>query len=417
MGYLFWQNTKPVLEVSCDFKKKSPLCGELVPAARVAAGEDGIIVKSEPVYFDIRLPRKYDKVEAKIEYSDLAPDIFEFGVARDEAKKNFDFIAVQNKVLDNLTWQKIEGGGITLYQKKFIYKNTGELKERMPGFAETLVYRAAAPPPLSGLKSRGETKIDFSIVGGLNFFVYHQGGAIKIEIETKSDYQVKIYQDGKETGDAGNLDAGLYKVSLSGAEDAVFDRIIINSPYVVIADRIKIGHLQKPLTVYFAGSRLFANAYAAGGAQKIDANGQIINIERIQEQYTSVFKNIKLRPVEISKGEVELGAALFFINNKNIFYPRYEPFYVGADLSKINFIITGYKAPEGVEIKIGRAVFDITDTPTANRKMRFILSLPNAAEGRLVKIRSIKLEFQGGKFSFNDLFQKLMKLIHPVKST
>lgn len=236
-----------------------------------------------------------------------------------------------------------------------------------------------------------------------------------MEIETKGDYNVKIYKDGKEMGEAGNLNAGLYKVALLGTENTEFSSIVINSPYVAITDKIKIGHLGKPLTVYFAGSRLLANAYSAGGAQKIDANGQIINIERIKEQYSSVFKNIKLRPVEIPKGEVELGATLFFVNNKNIFYPRYEPFYAGADLSKINFIITGYSAPEGVELKQGQADFDISGVPTPGRKLRFIFSLPNAASpsgsGNLVNIKNIELKFSGEKFGIKKIFQKLLSNI------
>lgn len=403
-AYLFWQNTKPVLEVRCDFKKKTALCGELVPTARVAArgplrqpaDSRGIQIKEEPVYFDARVPRKYDRMEAEIEYADLRHDLLEFGVARDEAKKNFEFVSLENKILDNLAWQKIEGGGTALYQRKFAYQNIGKLKEQPPDFTKTLVYRADIRPQIGDLKNKGETVIDFPVVGGINFFVYHKGGAPEARVEG-AEPQIITNKIGEN----------LYKVEIKGAAEAVFTKIIINSPYVAIADKIKIGHLQKPFIIYFAGSRLLANAYAAGGAQKIDANGQIINIKKIKEQYISIFKNIKLRPVEIPKGEAELGGTLFFLNDKNIFYPRYEPFYAGADLSKINYIITGYKTPEGVAEKIARADFNIKDIPTPDRKLRFIISLPNAAKGDLVKIKSIKLKFIGERLGLSELFEKL----------
>ncbi len=416
LAYLMWQNTKPVLEVRCDAGGKTRLCGELVPTARVnkikdslsfgASAKNDAIIMEEPVYFDMKLPRKYDTVEAKIEYSDLKTDIFEFGVARDEAKKNFDFVALENKALDNLGWNKMEENGLVLYQRKSIYKNISDFLFNPSKFSETLVYRANLVPKLENMAAKGNTVIDFPVRENIKLLVYKKTGAPQVTVDADGDFNKTI----------DDLGGGLYGINLAGSEEITFKKISVDSPYAAIANKIKIGHLQKPLTVYFSGSRLLTNAYAAGGAQAIDANGQIINIERVQEQYVSIFKDIKLRPMEIPKGEVELGGALFFVNNKNIFYPRFEPFYSGANLSKINFILAKYSPPQTGDIKTASIIFDISGTPTPNRKIRFLFSLPNAApschscEGRnLINIKNIELKFTGKNFSLKDIFGKIFK--------
>lgn len=266
-----------------------------------------------------------------------------------------------------------------------------------PGnFKETLVYRADLAPKIENLSAKGKTVIDFPVKEKIKLMVYSKSGEPDIKVDAAGDYKINV-------ADAGNFK----KVDIVGGTDTIFNKISINSPYVAILDGIKIGKLDHKLKIYFAGSRLLANAHAAGGAQTIDANGQILNIKRIQEQYVSVFKNIKLRLVEIPKGEVELGAVLFFVNDKNIFYPRYEAFYGGADLANINFILARYASPQAGDIKIVSPVFDIADTPTPNRKIRFLFSLPNAAKGELVKIKSIELKFTGEKFGIKKIFQKI----------
>lgn len=399
-AYLFWQNTKPVLELDCDFKKKTALCGELVPTARVAAGSPpaggGVLIKEDPVYFDARIPRKYDRVEAKIEYSGLEHDLLEFGVSRDESRKAFDFVPLQNKILDNLPWQKIEGEGLVLYQRKSVYKNISELKKKMPATGETLVYRADAAPPLGVLNAKGKTVIDFPVKESLRLLVYKKGGEPKVRADG-DDFKINIYPAGDN----------LYKVEIIGNKNTVFTNIAIDSPYAAILDKIKFGALAASRTVYFYGSRILARAEAASGTQKIDVNGKIIDIDETYQQYSTILSGIKLRPIKIQRGEAELGGALFFVNNKNVFYPRYEPFYPGADLSKINFIITGYKAPEGIAEKTARVSFDIKNTPAPGGKLRFIISLPNAAKSELVKIKSIKLKFSGEKFTISDIWHKM----------
>ncbi len=431
LGYLVWQNFNPVLEVRCDAGGKTRLCGELVPTARAEKTKDGAVIKEEPVYFDVKLPRKYDTVEAKIEYSNLKTDILEFGVARDEAKKNFDFTALENKVLDNLGWNKIEKNGLVLYQRTPAYKNISDFLSNPPKFYETLVYRADLAPKFGGMPVKGNTVIDFPVRENIKLLIYKQGGAPEIQVGAgiESDFN-KIIDD---------LGNGLWRASLSGSKEKVFKKISIDSPYVAIADGIKIGELADGIKIFTPSSRILAQTETASGVQKI----LTMDIAKPFEQYAANFNDRNIKTITVPRGNIEFNGTLFFLSDKNIFYPRYEAFYSGADLSKVNFILAKYAPPisviaspsEGAAIlsvdngiaspasarvnlgtprndkstKTANAIFNITDTPTPSRKMRFLFSLPNAVKGELVNIKNIELKFSGKKFGIADLWHKLFK--------
>lgn len=397
--YLFWQNTKPVLEVRCNVGGKISFCGELVPTARIVAAKDGAVIKEEPVYFDVRLSRKYDKVEAAIEYSDLRPDIFEFGVARDETRKNFDFAPLQNKILDNLGWDKLEAGGLVLYQRQPVYKNISNFLMNPGNFQETMVYRADLAPKIKNLSASGKMVIDFPVKENIKLMVYMKNGQPDIKVDAGGNYKINIT-------DAGNFK----KVDIIGGKDTIFNKISVNSPYVAILDGIKIGKLNKKLKIYFAGSRFLALADTAAGLQKLDVADRTGDVKKAYSQYSETFQDKKLREVSIPKGNIELGGTLLFVNDKNIFYPKYEPLYSGADLGKINFILARYQSPQDADgVKIARAIFSIADMSAPNGKIRFLFSLPNAEKGELVKIKSIKLKFSGEKFTLMDILKKIFK--------
>jgi len=417
LAYLFWKNTAPSLVLNYDLSEKSSMLGDLVPEARVGNLEkDALgyykVIKSEPVYFDVRLPRKYDAVKMEIKYSDLENDIFETGVSRDSAKKSFDFVAIENKILDNLRWNKVEKDDLVLYQRKNIYKSADDFLNNPPAFDKTLVYKADVSPKIGAFKSAGETIIDFPVLQGLKLAVYHQGGVLDIKADADGTFDIGVYNSAGEKQDSRELPAGLYKINITGPENIIFNKIHINSQYVTILDGIKLGKLEQPLNLYLAGGRLLALADKALGAQELNVAGKILDVKNISSQYKQIFENIALRSVFVPKGNIELGGTLFFINKSSAFYPRYENFYSDVNLDGMDFILARYSPPKKQDgMTVAEAEYDIRETVLANGKLRFLLSLPNASQSELVKIRSIKLEFQGEKFSFNILFQKLMKLM------
>ncbi len=415
-AYLLWQNTKPVLELKYNLKIASAMVSELVPLARVGEVlKDKLgfyrIIKSEPVYIDVRLPRKYEKAEVEIEYFDLQNNIFEIGVSRDGAKKSFDFISLENKILDNLNWLRLERGGLVLYQRKLTYGSFEEFYNNPPSFEKTLIYRADAEPAVKNLKQNGATTIDFPVEKNIKMMVYHTGGKLNISVAANGNYKINVYDNSQAVlGD--NFPKGFYKVEIIGDENTVFNKISINSRYVAILDSLNLGASSKPLKIYFAGSRLLAQTKTANGIQKMSIGKDNMDVQEAATQYKKDFDSKGIKNIIIPAGNIELGGTLFFLSDKNVFYPRYENLYSEFDLKNVDFILAKYAPPtESGGIKTAKAVFYLKNTDFSNGKIRFLLSLPNAATGDLVKIRGIKIKFVGERFTLKKIYFKLVSYL------
>jgi len=421
LAYLFWQNTKPVLQVEYNLKNKSAVVSELVPRSRVGGLlKDKLgfyrIIKDEPVYLDVRSPRKYGKAEMEIEYSDLENNFFEIGVSRDAAKKNFDFLSLENKILGGLKWLRLERGGLILYQRKLVYNSIGEFFKNPAGFDKTLIYRADAEPAADNLKKKGETVINFPVRKSIKMMVYHDGGGLDVSVQAAGDYKINIYKNNAPVA-AGKLDGGIYKIEIVGGDDAIFNKISINSAYVALLDNLSLGRLKKPLKISFAGSRLLLRATVADGIQTIIINKDSLDMQEAGTQYKKIFSDRSPKDIIVPAGNIDLSGSLFFIDSENIFYPRYENLYSEDDLKNADFILAKYAPPaESGGIKTAKTVFDLKNTDFSNGKVRFLLSLPNAEPGDLVKIRGIKIKFTGEKINFITMIKKISNKLMKLKS-
>ena len=398
LAYLFWQNTKPVLQVEYNLKNKSAVVSELVPRSRVGGLlKDKLgfyrIIKDEPVYLDVRSPRKYGKAEMEIEYSDL-----------------------ENKILGGLKWLRLERGGLILYQRKLVYNSIGEFFKNPAGFDKTLIYRADAEPAADNLKKKGETVINFPVRKSIKMMVYHDGGGLDVSVQAAGDYKINIYKNNAPVA-AGKLDGGIYKIEIVGGDDAIFNKISINSAYVALLDNLSLGRLKKPLKISFAGSRLLLRATVADGIQTIIINKDSLDMQEAGTQYKKIFSDRSPKDIIVPAGNIDLSGSLFFIDSENIFYPRYENLYSEDDLKNADFILAKYAPPaESGGIKTAKTVFDLKNTDFSNGKVRFLLSLPNAEPGDLVKIRGIKIKFTGEKINFITMIKKISNKLMKLKS-
>ncbi|PIR66722.1 MAG: hypothetical protein COU51_02475 [Parcubacteria group bacterium CG10_big_fil_rev_8_21_14_0_10_36_14] len=402
-GWLCYKNISSVLELEYKFNKNQPILSQLVPVSRVSENKDSATINSEPVYFDIKLPRKYDKAEVEINYQNLANDIFEIGVAQDETRKSFNFITLENKIFDNFSWEKIEENGLVLYQRKNRYKSINEFLINPPAFEETLAYHAEASPIKAEFLAKGKSIIDFPIKNFIKIITYSDNP--EIIVDAVGEYKVnKIL-----------INKNLFKIELVGDESTIFNRIEINSLYVAILDKINFGKLQKTQDIYLAGSRFLTKVEKSYGLQEIIIKGLTrpvkeskININELFMPYTQVFANRDIKKISVSKGDIEIEGSIFFLNSKYLFYPRYEVFYGDADLSEVNYILARYVTPkEEYEVKTNTAVFDIKEIPTPYRKLRFLFSLPDSTSGDIVQINSINIRLIGEKFSIKKIFEKI----------
>jgi hypothetical protein len=71
VGYVLWQAMFATgsLMATTDFRERTPYFDVLLPAGRVELTADGIILKNEPVYIDVRLPVRAVSVSLAVKVS------------------------------------------------------------------------------------------------------------------------------------------------------------------------------------------------------------------------------------------------------------------------------------------------------------------------------------------------------------
>jgi len=101
VGYLLWQNIRPVLSLHYTVDGKSAMFPALTPwnhVSDLSSDQYGQYreIKEYPINFDIRLPRKFDRVKFDIKYSYPKDKYFSFGFAANVDKTDYQTVIIQN---------------------------------------------------------------------------------------------------------------------------------------------------------------------------------------------------------------------------------------------------------------------------------------------------------------------------------
>src|SRR6056297_2929134 len=112
--------------VETNFCNESRFITYLYPENRISPliKEDGSCYQKiyvEPAYFDVNLPRTFYKADVEIEYKNNSQDIINLGVMKkrlDPLDWRFTMKPMENKYLDDLNWDYIREGNLSLWQKE-----------------------------------------------------------------------------------------------------------------------------------------------------------------------------------------------------------------------------------------------------------------------------------------------------------
>lgn len=130
------------------------------PETRIAgvfknAGDKYWEVAIDPVYFDVRLPRKYDTVEVELVYSADQVPLVQMGGLVNPKGWQFSWQGVQNKLLDGISWPCLveRDKGWFLCQKKKKYQSIDAFLSRPPSQGRILNFNF----PLPDIFARAQT--------------------------------------------------------------------------------------------------------------------------------------------------------------------------------------------------------------------------------------------------------------------
>src|SRR3989339_850303 len=170
------------LEFTYDFSQDSPVITNLFPANRLSEiyqvkGKHDFWqeIRSEPVYFEARLPQQFDTAEVEVIYQNQSQNLVQLGLKTLGDEWSYDFKPLENRLLDNLDWFKIEDERGTIWQRQKKYLNWDQFFDQLKSLDNFAVYNyplnrrfllANYQPPAQ------RTEFNRTIRGAHSFYTY-----------------------------------------------------------------------------------------------------------------------------------------------------------------------------------------------------------------------------------------------------
>ncbi len=402
------------LSFKTDFRKFTPFVSLLTPQERVEVF-DSVYIEQEPVYFDVYLPRDFAKIDLEFTYKNFSNNLIEIGSQAGEY--NWDLQPLDNKIINQLTWPKLENNNIILFQREKKFKSLAEFLNNLPPVSEIAAYnynldydyKMENYQPTEQL-----SELDKVLNGGYEIFTYIQEEDLYFEFDLASE-EIEINSENTNLYVYDNLDnniaifspnnnkivAGLqglptdyYKLALSTNNFVQTKKIKTKQQYLSFVNGFD---LVSPAQLITESNNLTFLAATNDGLQKIKIDQENLNIEEIWQQYNLDFEPGQ-KEVAIPKGNLQItGEGLFAFSQEQYFNPLFKNLYKTTDLDKenINYIITQYDLPLSKnDFNINNISFDLHDKDFDNGKLRFIISVPglsSSAQGVLLKNLNITL--------------------------
>lgn len=121
-----------VLVVRPDLKTRTAITSELLPHERIAITDNQIEFVGDPVYLDLRLPRRYMSVQIDLDAAVTGPYSCSIGVRSGDANvPSYTLIPYSAPILPS-TWSSVSSGDMVLYQRTPTYTSVDEFSRRHP---------------------------------------------------------------------------------------------------------------------------------------------------------------------------------------------------------------------------------------------------------------------------------------------
>lgn len=463
------------LEVVYDFSKESPFISDLYPELRTDGieKEDGDYLNTiheDTVYFDLILPRLYKKARVKVVFKGTSP-IFDIGGEKEKDVWAFEMRPLENKIIDQLGWPKIEEGNLTLWQKNKNYNKIHDLIDKSVVKEKIATYHFNEFNKDIKLdnyeKSNQGTEINYTLRGPHLMYTYIKDEELDFtfnmqdinrawneDIANISVYKnkngekvynkvVSIDEDASASNQISsikevqikipNLEEGIYKVELSTNDDLLTRKIKTKQKLLVFERQLflaesneyiaSINENKSPITFYNTGNNITIETPHPNSLQTVQINDQNLEIEEVNKKY--VLGKDKLSAGEFDtikspRSDLYLESNGYFVFSlDNMLYPKppniitMEP---DTNMNEINYIIAKYyEKPKLLENdwREAQAEFDLGDLYIdEDSKIKFLLSAPGLrdSEGE-IKISEIKIILEKDPITIQNIISKLKNFI------
>lgn len=448
--------------VEREVNEASPYLDRLLPDARVWAPyqeTDGAWVQKiigDPAFFFVHPQRSFEKTEAKIRFKNTGVLLVELGVLADLATGAYTLEPLQNLIIDNSSWAKIEDGKTVLLQREKKFLSINDFLSAMPARDEIATYHYGLTDPYR-LKNyqplSTEQIIDVSLRGSHEFNTYIKNEKLNFVFSyTDTNRQVGedvvalvvINEEGgviaevrsQDDGDTGNggglsglkelilsaeaLPEGVYKIQMKASEDVFFRAIKTQQQKITflnqlwLADEVGYREGAQELNLWTEGKNLKFTTRHATGAQTIAVGQGTVAIAEPYVEYNYQPPEAGLVKISLSEREDLLikTNGHFAFSAAQYFNPDPVRLTADTDLDRlgVNYIIANYKPPtKDGEWLVATAAFNLSRAAFEDKTWKFVFSLPtvDSNEGEFL-LNSIKMDFFRPPLTWSE-FWRLIK--------
>lgn len=455
--------------------KGDQIISSFTPGSRIDKAEkrlsDGAVYRRmhhEPVYFDVKMPRLYEKVHVSFTYDNPDQKIIELGLSKGTSDFDFDFQPLENKLIDaSLDWPSLHdiNEDLSLLQKKRNYTSIQDFLLNPPMDAKIALYNYSFKPDIiiPGYQPSIEhILINEPLRGAHIFYIYAKDEPIDItfswqELNRSFDADavtVQLWQknnlisedaltgDGDTTA-SGHLSAyksyrlfkegikeGVYKIVFKATDDVVLRTIdsaqekfvIENNIFPTAGDDItsQIPDISThPVTLYTSGAHMQFSTPHETALQVLNVNNETVTLEKVDtpsfwDSSTTSLANSAINTIHLSEGDVKVFTNGFFAFSEESFFDpngNITSLTSDTDVDNIDYILfSHYTSPQrGAQWTTAEAVFDIRADHIAggDNTLHFILSAPGLNETiQPIYIHDVTVTLEKAPFSLRDILNK-----------
>ena len=459
--WLFVQDTVPSGELTIDHDvgQTSPFIDMLLPDTRaqaVAAGPDGDFQRiiDEPVYAAVHLPGDFQTLTTQVVFKNNDQPIIEAGVLVNADPMQYDLEPLQNTLIDDSTWNRLEENGVTLLQRNPTFTSIEDFLAHPPARSEIATYHYTLNQPyrLAGYQPSGTlTTIDVSLRGyheydtyikneplliqadymdmnreygpdPVEIIVFNEQGQVVADQSSADDGEIQASSKGSSmqtmTLIQNNLPEGVYKVVLKADRDIFFRHLTTRQKYMTFTGDVYLGDeagykdTPTPVAFWTDAKHLSFYTYHADAAQQVSIGSGTLALPEAQVRYNDTVTDPGLVQVSAKAGDFSFtqDGKLAFLKSQ-FFNPDPVSLNWNTDVDAlgINDIIADYTPPTTVgPWSVASVTFDLSKALTQNNDIKLVISAPGVAIAqKSVDVHAVNLTFTRPPLAFADVLQKL----------
>ena len=419
-----------------NFIKDDFFIRKLTPIERVMNKNEII---DNPVYFSLFTPRGFDKAKLKVTYSESAETpLFEAGVMIGEKSWNYRMVPFQNTILDDISWSRIEEGGISLWQRNPSYNNLADFYANIPARDKISLYNIDLKQSLIIPEYKAQSEInelDLALRGSYQFYTYITEEALDFNFifqdlnqnRDQDGFDITLYQQGKvlntwrvdddgvvnDNGELGaeksfgiavnGLSEGVYKIEIKANDDILTKGIKTKQTKVSFVNNLHLAKTGKSqLSLYSDSQALSVKTINPDSLQTLRIGNEDLVINETYKQFSKKFN--QTTPLEIKiplDGIILASDGVFALSPEALINPEFKKVNQNLDLEKVDYVLARYQSPHNQgEFKTATAELDLTGAYYEKGQYNLMLSLPGLGEigSTSVKIKELEIELFGKTF-------------------